>query len=162
MTSTALPNFSVVPASQNDRSTVLNLLQLYLYDMASMQPFPLNSGGKYEYDLLDRFWDHPYLFYADKALAGFALVTSKCQITQKNPCWFMAEFFVLRPYRQKGLGKHVLSEILKNHAGLWHIANQKDNIVANTFWSRCLPDAATPSAIRFDDCDWTLRSFTAS
>ena len=151
-----------VSASQADREIVSNLLQLYLYDMASMDFFPIKPNGLYDYDYLDRFWEHPYLLYESEALAGFALVISHCPITQKSPCWFMAEFFVLRPYRRKKLGRRAVEEILARHPGYWHVANIIDNVTADAFWSKSLMSDMSERRLSFDGRDWTLRSFRSA
>lgn len=148
-----------ISASRSDRQVVSNLLQLYLYDMASMNFFPVEPNGQYAYDFLDRFWEHPYLLYENEALAGFALVTSRCFITQKSPCWFMAEFFVLRPHRRKNLGRRAVREILARHPGNWHVANMVQNVAADAFWSKSLTRDVSERGVRFDGSDWMLRAF---
>ncbi|NIZ62711.1 hypothetical protein DL239_17195 [Sedimentitalea sp. CY04] len=149
------------PATLSDRAVISNLLQLYLYDMASANYFPISPNGAYDYDFLDRFWEHPYLLYDQDMLIGFALVTSSCQITERSPCWFMGEFFVLRPHRRKGLGDRAVKEILSRHPGQWHLTNLVENTGADGFWSRVLPDDAEERGLRFDGDDWTLRTFVS-
>ena len=151
----------VRPATQSDRDVFSNLLQLYLYDMASANYFPISPNGAYDYDFLDRFWEHPYLLYDQETLIGFALVTSRCHITGRSPCWFMGEFFVLRPHRRKGLGEQAVKEILSRHPGQWHLTNLVENAGADAFWSRVLPDDAQEQPLKFDGDDWMLRAFVS-
>ena len=122
---------SLIRADTTDKPVIARLIQLYLYDMAAQEPFPIGADGAYAYDYLDRFWQHPYLFHLDGQIAGFALVIDHCPITQTAPCWFMAEYFVLRPYRQQALGRTMFHAILNHHSGRWHIATQsQDNAAA--------------------------------
>jgi predicted acetyltransferase len=152
--------FSLVRATVSDRSTIERLIQLYLYDMASDRPFPIEENGAYEYTLLDRFWEHVYLLRVSNEIAGFALVISNCPITNKAPCWFMAEFFVLRYHRRKSLARKAVQEILALHPGAWHVATQIQNTGADLFWSRVLPQAERKTfEARFDEADWLVRSF---
>ena len=154
---------SLVAANDGDKPVIARLIQLYLYDMAAQSPFAIGKDGTYAYDFLDRFWQHPYLFHQDGQLAGFALVTDSCPITQTSPCWFMAEFFVLRPFRQHGLGRSMFHAILARHPGRWHLAVQDQNLAAAAFWSRVTPgQGLTRIAARFDDADWTLSNFDAT
>ena len=51
----------LVAADDAQKPVFQNLIQLYLYDMATQSEFPLDAMGRYEYDCLDRFWEHPYL-----------------------------------------------------------------------------------------------------
>jgi len=150
------------PATPADRPAIERLIQLYLYDMASDRRFPLGDDGLYAYDLLDRFWQHPYLFRADDQIAGFALVIRDCPLTGASPCWFMAEFFVLRAFRRRALGQAMLAAILARHPGRWHIANQTANTGADAFWSHAIPpDGRTDRPVHFDGDDWIIRQFLA-
>jgi predicted acetyltransferase len=153
-------DLSVVAAGEADRSIICNLIQLYLYDMASQNPFPLNEQGLYDYDYLDGFWQAPYLFRAGADLVGFALVVGHSPISNRAPCWFMAEFCVLRPYRRKGLGRLAVADILGRHQGAWEIAWQTENRAAASFWPSVLRDrAVVSSSTAFDDADWYTMSF---
>ena len=93
------------PATLADKGTIEQLIQLYLYDMAAQTSFDIGSDGRYDYALLDDFWQYPYLIYWEKQLVGFALVIDHCPVTGQSPCWFMAEYFVLRPYRGRAIGQ---------------------------------------------------------
>ena len=123
----------------NQKNIVSNLIQLYLYDMTEYYQFPIGKNGKYEYEMLTAFWQHPYLFYVDGELAGFALIIEKCPITNIKPCWFMAEFFILKSYRGKGVGKTCFQTLIKQHSGLWHVGVIKKNIDAIGFVEVSLP-----------------------
>lgn len=149
-------------AADIERPTIERLIQLYLYDMASEHPWPLEADGRYAYDFLDRFWQHPYLLMSDGELAGFALVIRGCPITGRDDCWFMAEFFVLRPYRRHGLGSEVVRRLLARHTGNWHVATLLSNEPALAFWSRALADhGPTIEGAAFDGDDWRVHAFDA-
>ena len=153
---------SVDLAGTSDRAAVERLIQLYLYDMAADHPFAIRDDGTYEYDLLDRFWQHPYLIRVAGELAGFALVIDGCPITGRTPCWFMAEFFVLRTFRRRSVGRGALKALLARHKGGWHIASQTTNTAAGHFWSRSVGADRAEFAARFDGADWTVRSFVSA
>lgn len=158
-----LSNFALVRAESSARTTIERLIQLYLYDMASESPFEIQQNGAYEYTLLDAFWDQAYLLYVGQELAGFALVTSYCPITGKSPCWFMAEFFVLRYHRRRSVGRSAVQAILMRHPGPWHVAVMAHNAGAEAFWSKAIPfEANQQFQVRHDNMDWTIRSFDAT
>jgi predicted acetyltransferase len=130
--------------------------------MASQEPFKVEEDGKYEYGLLNDFWEHPYLFRVKGEIAGFALVIKNCPITGRSPCWFMAEFFVLRYHRRKSIGTTAVYEILARHPGPWHIGTLKSNASAYQFWSNAIsPMKSEQFAARHDEMDWLIRSFIA-
>ncbi len=151
------------PASLAEKGTIAQLIQLYLYDMAAQTPFEIESDGRYDYALLDDFWQYPYLMYWEKQLVGFALVIDHCPVTGQSPCWFMAEYFVLRPYRGKAIGQRAFAQICARHAGLWHIAVQAQNTLAEGFWQKFVPKTGLQtSAAQFDGAQWQVRAFQMS
>ncbi|QQA41193.1 GNAT family N-acetyltransferase [Pelagovum pacificum] len=154
---------SVVPATDDDRSVVARLIQLYLYDMAAQSPFSIEADGLYAYDFLDRFWQTPYLLYREDELAGFALVIEGCPITDRADCHFMAEFFVLRPYRRGGLGTLAAQTILHRHPGDWHVATLEDNAPARAFWATALaPWTPTVTPATHDGDTWRVHALKVS
>lgn len=152
----------VVRASEGDRATLANLIQLYLYDMTATMPFPVGPDGRFAYDFLDRFWQHPYLLRVGDDIAGFALVIEQCPLTGRAPCFFMAEFFVLRAYRGQGHGRAAVSTLAATHQGHWHIATPVQNVPAMGFWSHTLaPRQPEVRDIVFDGDSWRLHAFRA-
>lgn len=151
---------TIKPASADQKPVIANLIQLYLYDMTESMPFPVGADGRFEYDFFDRFWRFPYLIHADDEIAGFAFVIDECPLTGRQPCWFMAEFFVLRAYRRRGVGQGALDAILAHHPGDWHIAVPHDNKPAQAFWSRALaPRRPAGRDIVFEGDHWRLNAF---
>ena len=156
------PAIRVIPATPDQKPLIANLIQLYLYDMTESMPFPVGADGRFEYDFLDRFWRFPYLIYSNDEIAGFALVIDECPLTGRQPCWFMAEFFVLKAYRRHGVGSAALAAITANHLGDWHIGVPLDNQPAQAFWGRALaPYAPESRQITFEDTEWRLNAFSA-
>ena len=153
---------SISPADNGDKPLIANLIQLYLYDMTESMPFPVGPDGRFEYDFLDRFWRFPYLIHSGDDIAGFAFVIDECPLTGRQPCWFMAEFFVLKAYRRLGVGQAALAAILARHPGDWHIAVPAANEPAQRFWGRALAthNPVTPD-ITFDGDSWRLNAFSS-
>jgi predicted acetyltransferase len=148
----------LVAAAEADRPVVARLIQLYLHDMTEYLPFAVGEDGLYEYDYLERFWQHPYLLRVDGELAGFALVIDRCPVTGETPCWFVAEFFLMRAYRGRGAGRAAAEAVFGRHAGRWHVGVINRNGPAAAFWSAVLPHAPS-RAVHFDGEDWTVREF---
>ena len=157
-----MPAISLVPARPDQKPLIANLIQLYLHDMTEFMPFPVGPDGRYAYDFLDRFWRFPYLIMSNDEIAGFALVIDECPLTGRSPCWFMAEFFVLKAYRGKHTGRSAVQLALQAHPGQWHIAVPHANGAAQGFWSKTLePHRPASRDIHFDGDDWRLRDFVA-
>lgn len=155
-----MSDVSVHVAGPEHRATVANLIQLYLYDMTADLPFPVGEDGRFEYDYLDRFWRHPYLIRSNGELAGFALVIEECPVTALRPCFFMAEFFVLKAYRGHGVGRRAADAIVSRHAGRWHIGVIERNAGASRFWAaQHYCQNASQGRHRFDGEDWLIYDF---
>ncbi|HEV7344702.1 MAG TPA: GNAT family N-acetyltransferase [Devosia sp.] len=153
----------VVEAARIDQKPLIaNLIQLYLYDMTESMPFPVGDDGRFQYDFLERFWRYPYLIKSGTEIAGFALVIDDCPLTGRKPCWFMAEFFILKAYRRRGLGKAALQAILARHPGDWHIGVPLANQPAQVFWSSALfPFQPAASELAFEGDDWRLHAYAS-
>ncbi|PXA88389.1 hypothetical protein DMC47_30265 [Nostoc sp. 3335mG] len=150
-------------ARPDQQSVVANLIQLYLHDMTEFMPFPVGADGRYEYAFLDRFWRFPYFIMSGDEIAGFALVVDECPLTGRAPCWFMAEFFVLRACRGKGVGRAAVSQALAAHPGQWHIAVPNANRDAQRFWPRALANRQLRSRdIEFEGDRWRLHEFVVA
>lgn len=157
-----MDSITLRPATPDDKPVIANLIQLYLHDMTEFMPFPVGADGRYDYDFLNRFWRHPYFIMSGDEIAGFALVVDTCPLTGREPCWFMAEFFVLKAYRRRGAGRAALDLALATHQGHWHIAVPHANAAAQAFWPQALgARAAAPRDIHFDGDDWSLYAFEA-
>ena len=95
-------------------------------------------------------------------MAGFALVIEECPVTARRACFFMAEFFVLKAYRRRGVGRRAADTIISSHPGLWHIGVIEKNAGAFRFWAaQDLCRAAAQTHHHFDGEDWLVYEFTA-
>lgn len=153
----------LVPADGAQKPVIANLIQLYLHDLTAFMPFPIGADGRFQYEFLERFWRYPYFICCDDDIAGFALVVDACPLTGRSPCWFMAEFFVLRAYRGRGLGQAAVDLALAAHPGVWHVGVPYANTAAQAFWRTALR-RRNPLArdLRFDGDDWRLHVFEAA
>ncbi|WP_421725854.1 GNAT family N-acetyltransferase [Bauldia sp.] len=158
-----MTDWSIVEAGDGLKPIFVNLIQLYLYDLAAELDFPIGSDGRYPYDYLERFWQHPYLIEEDGVIVGFALVVDDCPLTGRSPCKFLAEFFILKAYRRRGAGRWFFDAIRARHPGPWHVGVIRRNKAAMTFWRKCLDEE--PSLVRsnhrFEGEDWLVYAFSA-
>lgn len=69
--------------------------------------------------------------------AGFALVrTTPPRAADRNVQFRMAEFFIARPWRRRGVGRQAVRLILDRFAGRWEINEDLRNTAAVAFWRR--------------------------
>lgn len=128
---------SVVEVCKQDKKILFNLMQLYQYDFAEIEGNDCNSKGLFEYNYLNSYWEedtrHPFLIKYKNKIAGLALVNRFSELGQIN-IHSIAEFFILRNYRQQGIGLLASVEIIKKFSGQWEISQTYKNHVAQVFW----------------------------
>lgn len=131
----------VSPASLDEKPVIGRLLQLYHYDFTEFLPLKLEANGEYAYRYLDVYWDpepgdrrFPFLVRADGELAGFALVRFV------NGTYLMSEFFVLRPHRQRGVGREAALAVFRTFPGQWIVHQVSKNVPAQSFWRRIIAE----------------------
>lgn len=131
-------NIEVECASIEQRTILENLIQLYIYDFTEYVPMTLRPDGRFEYSRLSLYWAesgrHPFIIRADGRLAGFALVTKGSDFSGNKAVWDMAEFFVLRGERGRGVGYAGAANIWRQLPGPWEVRVMPDNLRALQFW----------------------------
>ncbi len=139
---------------------IKNLLVPYRHDMSEYNgQLPNKHGIMSQNDsirLLDPYtaviskewWKHPdgllpYLFIFDGVPAGFCLVWR----TAYNPDgdaeaekmdYLMDQFFILRPYRRKGIGQKAAVECFRQHSGRWVLHVMANYEIALSFWRKTI------------------------
>lgn len=143
---------SVKPA---ERPLVEGMAQFYIYDFSEMEPW---DSDRFEFDArgrfdalpgFDAFWHredhHALIIRMDERPAGFALLNTLSHrggSVERN----MAEFFVARKYRRRGVAREAVRQILALYPGAWEIAVAARNHAAIAFWPRAI--AAAPNVSR--------------
>jgi predicted acetyltransferase len=133
-------NIALVPIASADAPTLSNLLELYAHDFSEYVPLELRPNGRFEL-LLGREWweadDHyPFFVHVENKLAGFALVRRGSRVTDAANVMDVAEFFVVRGARRRGIGLEVVRELFRVFPGLWEARVRPGNAQALAFWPR--------------------------
>lgn len=125
------------PATTKDLDTLLNLFQLYIYDMSTITGKRVGESGKYSFsqDTLVKYWDKPdrwaYLVYEGEDIAGFCLVR---KYPEDKDVFDIDQFFILNSFKSTGVGAQVFGCLMLNHSGKWLIRVLKENSGALRFW----------------------------
>lgn len=155
----------LVRASDAQREVVARLMQFYIYDftelLAPEKIPPLLEQGRFDdYPGLDAYWSDPdraaWIIRADGDLAGFALINKHGHLGR--PVDFnMAEFFVARPFRRRGVARAAFHRLLQLHPGQWELAIGAYNKPAQVFWPRAIEAAHVSNVERLegDGVAWT-------
>ncbi len=132
--------------SASDRKWIEGVYRDYLDDLS-----PLNTGvfsatslgeiGYSESDQLDRWFGdsavNPLVILRGAEPVGFAMVAhGSAGAGRAVVDYRMAEFFVMRAARRRGVGRSAVELILNRFAGRWEITEYLRNPVAVSFWRR--------------------------
>jgi predicted acetyltransferase len=133
---------NVSPAAVSERPILRHLMELYQYDFSEVDGADTGPIGLYEYPYLDHYWVEPerspFLVRVDGNLAGFVLVARYNYLTGNKDAWVMAEFFIMRKYRRRGVGEHVACYIFDQFRGAWQVGQITENIAAIAFWRKVI------------------------
>jgi predicted acetyltransferase len=133
---------SLDPATRDERGTLENLLQLYAHDWSELLPLDVGGDGRFDDYPLDAYWleewRHPFLLRVDGKLAGFALVSERSRLTGAAGVTDMAELFVMRRYRHRGIGCAAAFAAFDRFKGPWEVRQRTENVQATAFWRRAI------------------------
>jgi predicted acetyltransferase len=133
-------------------------------------PLRIKASGRFELAPSDAWWTDPshfgYFIKVGDELAGFALVRTGSRVTEKTDVMDVAEFFVLRGVRRRGIGLSAVHALFRAFPRAWEIRVRRTNVGALEFWSRAAeawvrqPVASSPFQI--DGVDWDVLRFATS
>ena len=135
------PGVEVLRATPEEAPILGNLLELYAHDFSELVDIQLQPDGRFGYPDLSRYWVEegrlPFLVKVHGHLAGFVLVSKGSRIDADPQVWDVAEFFIVRGYRKRGIGAAVAHEIWRRFPGPWEVRVMESN-PALTFWARAV------------------------
>ena len=160
-------SIQVIPALAEQEPILANLLELYAHDFSEFHDLELGPDGRFGYEHLPLYWSdsarHPFLVFVDGKLAGFVLVKLGSEVSGNVSVWDMAEFFVIRGYRRRGIGAHVAHEMWRRFPGTWEVRVMESNISAQHFWAQAISGFAErvigPARVDHDGKCWLVFSF---
>jgi predicted acetyltransferase len=136
----------LVPVDGSRQDVLSNLVQLYRHDLSEFRGYELSEAGTYDYAYLDVYLRgdddrEAWFIRVEGRLAGFAL-------TRRLPdgVWEVAEFFVARPYRRRGVGRVALAKAFALHEGRWTCFVDDANGTSARMCTAAAADAAGPEA----------------
>jgi predicted acetyltransferase len=131
-------DLQLIRAGVEHQPALGNLLELYIHDFSELVPRDVGDDGRYGYKNLALYWSDnsrlPFLAKLDDKLFGFVLVTRIPEPSGDGETLDMAEFFVLRSYRRRGLGTQLAEKVWLHCPGRWQIRVMEKNVSALKFW----------------------------
>ena len=162
------PDVTVDLAQASERRLLEGLIQFYFYDFSEMEPpesddMQFDAEGRFgAYVYLPEYWTDPtrtplVIRWKGQA-AGLALLNQHSHLDGGHVEHNMAEFFVARKYRRRGVAQAAFHQILKAYPGRWEVAVLARNRGALAFWPGAIAAAANVSEIERHEGDgehWT-------
>jgi predicted acetyltransferase len=160
-------HIEVICAGPEQESVLANLLELYAHDFSEFHDLELGADGRFGYSELPLYWNepgrHPFLVWVEGKLAGLVLVKRGSEVSGDESVWDVAEFFVLRGYRRRGIGTQIAHEVWRRFPGLWEVRVMQSNVSARDFWAHAISiltgEAIHPVRVEKDGKCWMLFSF---
>ncbi len=149
-------DIQLTEAKYADKPVLRQLMELYLYDFSEFIDCDVNEHGSYDYGYLDNYWTeadrYPFLIHVNGKLAGFVLVWITGEGEERRN--LIAEFFVMKKYRHKGVGKTTAWRIFDRFPGVWQVGEVKTNVPAIRFWSKIIDEYSEGNFRKPANSDW--------
>jgi|GEM_PF-166095 Predicted acetyltransferase len=132
----------VVQAAEDQKSILRQLIELYEYDFSEFNDADVNASGLYGYTYLDHYWTEEkrsaYFVKVDRQYAGFVLVNDYTYKMVDEDARSIAEFFIMRKYRRRGIGKLVAAKVFDTYKGTWVVLQHGNNAASYRFWTHTI------------------------
>jgi predicted acetyltransferase len=113
-------------------------MELCQHDYSEFNGADVDEDGRFGYRYLDYYWSepgrYPFLVRVSGKPAGFVLVRELELNVDGQPVHEVAEFFILRKYRRRGIGQAVAPQVFARFPGVWQLRVEADNQPAQAFW----------------------------
>jgi [ribosomal protein S5]-alanine N-acetyltransferase len=137
-------SLELIPATLKDYPTIQNMGRFYVYDMTEYmgdeEEWKLPENGLFECIDFKKYWDQPntfpFILRQNKEIAGFVIIDKKGSDEQVD--FNMAQFFILRKFKKKGIGRAVAYHCFNQFFGIWEVMVMPKNEGAYNFWKRVI------------------------
>ena len=126
----------------DNKNGFTNLFQLYLYDLSKYNKnIEIEENGLYPAPWIDKEWDMPEFIplriEQNHNTCGFILLSKK-PYSKPGTEFCIQEFFILREFRNKGIGQASIEQLFNKYSGSYSMLVIKHNIPAKLFWEKVL------------------------
>jgi len=132
------------PVLPTQKHILRHLLELYCYDFSEYLGTDVNENGLFGYTYLDAYFEevdrHAYFIKVADKFVGFVLLNRHFELLQDPSGYAVAEFFVLRKYRRKGIGMQAAKAIFDLYPGAWEVSQMMANMAAVEFWLKVVDE----------------------
>lgn len=135
-------NVEIAEADVKDKDMLENLFQYYLHDLSEYaDTLNVNSQGKFDTNDVAIFFDEtnliPMTIKVEDEIIGFIFLNHS---TGMSVDYVINDIFILRKYRNKGIGKVVINKLFKLYTGKYGLLELIKNKPAIKFWHSVFDD----------------------
>ncbi|CRM69538.1 GNAT family N-acetyltransferase [Pseudomonas sp. 25 R 14] len=135
---------------------IRNLYQFYAYESSDWEQEDVEADGRFyiHEEHLSRYWQDPQwsanLLLVDGYIAGFLLI-ERSELAGINALE-LADLFILKRYRRKGIGRAVATQVLTSGEADWLVRFYDQDEASQAFWRSVLDLLPRPvQAIELED-----------
>ncbi|PSS57764.1 GNAT family N-acetyltransferase [Pseudomonas sp. BBP2017] len=127
---------------------IRNLYQFYAYESSDWEQEDVEVDGRFyiHEEHLIRYWQEPQwsanLILVDGFIAGFLLI-ERSEFAALNALE-LADLFILKRYRRKGIGRAIASQVLMSGESDWLVRFYDQDETAQAFWRTVLDNLPRP------------------
>jgi predicted acetyltransferase len=117
----------LIPATLEEYPIIQNMGRFYVYDMSEYlgkeEGWEMPQDGLYECIDFKKYWEDknsfPFIARYQNEIVGFLIVDKKGSSAEIE--FNMAQFFILRKFKNKGIGRFVAQKSFKKFPGIWEV-----------------------------------------
>lgn len=157
-TESPMPETTVelIQTGPEEAELIRNLYQYYAYESSDWEQEDVEADGRFYIhdEHLARYWSDPQwsanLLLVDGYIAGFLLIEGS--ELPGIDALELADLFILKRYRRKGIGRAIASQVLCSGAANWLVRFYDQDEVSQAFWRTVLDNLPRPvQSIELDD-----------
>lgn len=135
-----LDEIKLIPVDIKEYPVIQNMARFYVYDMSEYlgmeAGWEIPQDGLYECIDFKKYWEDensfPFLINYQAEIVGFVIIDKKGSYADID--FNMAQFFILRKFKNKGIGKYIAQQCFKKFPGTWEVMVIPGNEGAYRFW----------------------------
>ncbi|CAN5304881.1 hypothetical protein BH10PSE19_BH10PSE19_10500 [soil metagenome] len=125
----------------DDYPIMQNMASYYSYDMSEYMGWAQQKDGKQSTGMnYIKYWQtentFPFIIKYHDELVGFVIVDKK--VSNISNDFNMAQFFILRKFKGKGIGRHIAFQCFDKFCGNWEVFVMPGNEGAYRFWRKII------------------------
>lgn len=133
----------LIPVSNDYYPIIQNMASYYAYDMSEYMGWAQQDDGTHSIgmDYIKYFKSEntfPFIIKYQEELAGFVIVDKNVSSPLND--FNIAQFFILRKFHGKGIGRHIAFQCFDKFQGKWEVFVMPRNEGAYRFWRKIIKE----------------------